>query len=109
MSFVYHKRSNIESAVSALKEIGDSVRSKTDIAIVNEVLCKILCHNICCLIQEQGELGIEPVFWKMRISWKQFMMLDKNLEITLALPSPRVYHMAFFGRKLTQGGSNHGA
>jgi hypothetical protein len=28
----------------------------------NEVLCKSLCHNICCLIQSQIELGIEPVF-----------------------------------------------
>ena len=31
--------------------------------MVNEVLCKFLCHNLCCLIQEQCELGIEPVFW----------------------------------------------
>jgi hypothetical protein len=30
----------------------------------NEVLCKLLCHNLCCLIQEQEELGIAPVFWK---------------------------------------------
>jgi hypothetical protein len=30
----------------------------------NEVLCKILCHNVCCLIQSQCELGIEPVFWQ---------------------------------------------
>jgi hypothetical protein len=29
----------------------------------NEVLAKILCHNICCVIQSQFELGIEPVFW----------------------------------------------
>jgi transposase len=60
----YHKRSNIESTFSAIKrKFGDSVRSKTDTAMVNEVLCKVLCHNICCLIQEQCELGIEPVFW----------------------------------------------
>jgi hypothetical protein len=26
--------------------------------MVNEVLCKIICHNICCLIQESYELGI---------------------------------------------------
>jgi hypothetical protein len=31
--------------------------------MVNEALCKILCHNICCVIQSQCELGIEPVFW----------------------------------------------
>jgi hypothetical protein len=31
--------------------------------MVNEVLCKILAHNLCCLIQEQCELGIETEFW----------------------------------------------
>jgi len=29
---------------------------------VNEVLCKIICHNICVVIQEMHELGIEPDF-----------------------------------------------
>jgi transposase len=61
----YHKRSNVESTFSAVKrKFGDAVRSKTETAMVNEVLCKFLCHNICCLIQEQCELGIEPVFWQ---------------------------------------------
>jgi hypothetical protein len=32
--------------------------------MVNEVLCKILAHNICVLIQEQCERGIEPIFWQ---------------------------------------------
>ena len=32
--------------------------------MVNEVLCKFLAHNLCCLIQEQEELGIEPLFWQ---------------------------------------------
>ena len=59
----YHKRSNVESTFSAIKrKFGDSVRSRNDVAMVNEVLCKILCHNLCCLIQEQEELGIVPVF-----------------------------------------------
>ena len=31
--------------------------------MVNEVLCKALCHNLCVLIMSQCELGIEPVFW----------------------------------------------
>lgn len=57
----YHKRSNVESAFSMIKrKFGDSVRSKTDVAVRNEVLCKILCHNICCLIAAIHELGIEP-------------------------------------------------
>jgi hypothetical protein len=37
---------------------------ETDTAMKNEVLCKLLCHNICVLIQSQCELGIEPVFWQ---------------------------------------------
>jgi transposase len=61
----YHKRSNVESTFSATKrKFGDSVRSKTDTAMVNEVLCKFLCQNLTCLIQEQETLGIVPVFWK---------------------------------------------
>jgi transposase len=61
----YHKRSNVESTFSAIKrKFGDAVRSKTDVAMVNESLCKILAHNICVLIQEQCELGIEPMFFQ---------------------------------------------
>ena len=60
----YHKRSNVESTFSMMKrKFGDSVRSKTDTAMVNEVLCKILCHNLVVLIHEVYELGIDPVFW----------------------------------------------
>jgi transposase len=60
----YHKRSNVESTFSMIKvKFRDHVRSKTDTAMQNEVLCKILCHNICCLIQAMYELGIEPMFW----------------------------------------------
>ena len=61
----YHKRSNSESTFSAVKrKFGAFVRSKCEIAMVNEVLAKLLCHNLCCLIQEHCELGIEPVFWQ---------------------------------------------
>lgn len=44
-------------------KFGDGLRSKTQTAQVNEALCKVLCHNICCLIQSVFELGIEPTFW----------------------------------------------
>jgi hypothetical protein len=61
----YHKRSNVESTFSMVKrKFGDHVRSKCDTAMVNEVLGKVLCHNICCVIASQCELGIEPVFWQ---------------------------------------------
>lgn len=60
----YHKRSNVESTFSMIKaKFRYHVRSKTDVAMVNEVLCKIVCHNICCLIQESCELGIDATFW----------------------------------------------
>jgi transposase len=49
----YHKRSNVESTFSMVKaKFGDSVRSRTDTAMVNEVLCKFIAHNLCCLVQE---------------------------------------------------------
>ena len=41
----------------------EHIRSKTDIAIVNELLCKVLCQKICVVIQSIYELGIEPTFW----------------------------------------------
>jgi len=43
----------------------DHVRSRTDTAMTNEVLCKVLTHNICVVHQSQIELGIEPDFWEM--------------------------------------------
>jgi transposase len=61
----YHKRSNVESVFSMVKrKFGDHVRSRNDVAMVNEVLCKVLCHNLCVLIMSQCELGIEPIFWQ---------------------------------------------
>ena len=56
--------SNAESTFSMIKtEFGDRIRSKTDTAQTNEVLLKILCHNICVVIQSMYELGIEPTLW----------------------------------------------
>ena len=59
----YHKRSNVETTFSMIKaKFGDALRSKSDIGQVNEVLCKVLCHNICVLIGSMYELGITPTF-----------------------------------------------
>ena len=60
----YHlRRSNVESCFSMMKrKFGDSLRSRTDRAMVNEALAKIVCHNLTCLIHEMFELGIEPTF-----------------------------------------------
>jgi transposase len=60
----YHQRSNVETTFSMIKaKFGDGVRSKTDTAMKNEVLAKIVCHNVCCLISAIHELGVDPVFW----------------------------------------------
>lgn len=60
----YHKRSNVETTFSMIKaKFGERLRSKTHTAQVNEVLCKVLCHNLCVVIQSMYELGIEPTFW----------------------------------------------
>jgi transposase len=65
----YHKRSNVESTFSMLKrKFGDGLRSRSDAAMKNETMCKILCHNLVVLIHEIHELGIEPVFWPKKAS-----------------------------------------
>lgn len=61
----YHKRSNAESTFSMIKrKFGDNVRSRTDTAKVNEALAKVVCHNLCCVIMSQCELGISAEFWQ---------------------------------------------
>ncbi len=53
----------------------DHVRSKTDTAMVNEVLGKLIAHNLCVVIQSQIELGVEATFWP-----------DKPAEVPAVLP-----------------------
>ena len=58
------KRSNVETVFSMIKaKFGERIRSKTRTAQVNEVLCKVLAHNLCCVIQSVYELGIEVDFY----------------------------------------------
>ena len=58
----YHVRSNVESTFSAIKrKFGESLRSKTDRAMQNEALAKVVAHNICCVIAAMYELGVNPV------------------------------------------------
>jgi transposase len=60
----YHKRSNVETTFHMIKsKFGDALRSRTKRAQINEALCKVLCHNICCLIQSMYELGLKPKFY----------------------------------------------
>jgi hypothetical protein len=43
-------------------KFGNRIRSKTGIAQTNEMLLKVLAHNICVVIQSMYELGIELTF-----------------------------------------------
>jgi transposase len=56
----YHMRSNVESTFASIKaKFGGYVRSRNQVAQANEVLAKIVCHNICCLISAMYELGLD--------------------------------------------------
>jgi len=55
----YHARSNAETTFHMLKsKLGDGLKSKNFVAQKNELLCKILAHNIMVLNHETHELGI---------------------------------------------------
>lgn len=56
----YHRRSNVETTFAMIKKkFGNNVRSKTFTGQKNEILCKVICHNICCLIQECFERDVK--------------------------------------------------
>ena len=56
----YHSRSNIETCFHMLKQrFGDHLLTKNFVANQNEILTKMLCHNICVLIQESYERGVQ--------------------------------------------------
>jgi len=55
----YHQRSNVESTFSAIKrKFGDSLRSKSEVGQMNEILCKVVAHNLCVLIAAVHEIGL---------------------------------------------------
>ena len=61
----YHRRSNVESAMWMIKsKFGGAVRSKLPTAQINEVLAKVLCHNLACIVHAITEFGIDADFGK---------------------------------------------
>ncbi|MFA4960827.1 MAG: transposase [Candidatus Pacearchaeota archaeon] len=59
----YNARSNVETVFHMIKtKFKDNLRSKSSTAQINELLLKILCHNICVVIQEINELGLKGEF-----------------------------------------------
>jgi len=43
-------------------KFGQRLWSNTLTAQIKEALCKILCHNLCVVIQSVHELGIDATF-----------------------------------------------
>jgi hypothetical protein len=43
-------------------KFGSALPSKSDTGQINEALAKVLCYNICVLVQATPDLGIEPTF-----------------------------------------------
>lgn len=59
----YSKRSNVETVFSMVKgKFGDSLRAKTETALINESLVKFVAHNLCVLNASMYELGLKPKF-----------------------------------------------
>ena len=55
----YHARSNAESTFSSMKRVfGDTLRSRTDVTRVNELLLKVIAYNIVCVVHSIFELGV---------------------------------------------------
>lgn len=61
----YHRRSNVETTFAMVKtRLGEFLKCKEFDAQRSELMMKFICHNICCLIQEMYENGIEINFDK---------------------------------------------
>jgi len=59
----YHNRSIVECVFSVIKaKYGATLRGKCQVAQLNEILAKIICHNVCVVAQAKRELRIEPDF-----------------------------------------------
>lgn len=62
----YHKRSNVESSFSMMKrKFLPYVRSKDVKAQFNEMLCKVVCHNLGVLVNAIFELDLAADFRKV--------------------------------------------
>ena len=59
----YHNRSNVESTFAMIKKkFGDFCRCRNERSQDNELLCKILVHNLVVLIHEIFALDIDVNF-----------------------------------------------
>ncbi len=63
----YHLRSNAESGFRMIKaRFGDSTNMKAERGMKNDILSKILCHNLCVLCQEIFLLNLDFDFAQLK-------------------------------------------
>lgn len=80
----YHRRSNCETAMSMIKaKFGASVRSKLPVAQANEIYCKVIAHNLACIVLAISEFGIETPFGKAETSANDRADVEGSSENTL--------------------------
>ena len=77
----YHKRSNVETTFYMIKSTlgGETLLSKSGPAQVNEVLMRVLCHNICVNIKAMYQLGISPDFPTQGIFGQESVLDQESL------------------------------
>lgn len=65
----YHARSNVESTFHMIKsKFGDALRSKSRVGQENEILCKVIAHNLCVLIASIHKLGLEAPEFRLSLA-----------------------------------------
>ncbi len=81
----YHQRSNVETVFAMIKRrLGEHLLSKNYYSQRNELLLKMISHNICCLIQESYERGVEIDFRDVSVKYterkvpKEFIIRDAS-------------------------------
>lgn len=71
----YHERSNVESTFAMIKQkFGGSLMTRNFVSQTNEILAKVLCHNITCLVRAYYEK-------KLFIEFQQKPLNQANLAI----------------------------
>jgi transposase len=86
----YNRRSNVETTFHMVKsKFGGSLRSKTRAAQENELLCKLLCHNLSVLVHEMFELGIMPTFFPQESTHSATVIDFSSARREIAMPDGR--------------------
>jgi transposase len=72
----YHKRSNVETSFFMIKQkFNSDLMTKNDLANVNEIFCKLISHNLCCLIHAFYEFNLERTLWTEQTNPQKIQVL----------------------------------